>query len=78
MRSSLEFVKFDEEDKGGIATSARGFYPYGVQVQEKDHTFYLCYYELRGKTKINIEGEETEKRFNENFSRIFRFNYLRI
>ncbi len=49
MRSSLEFVKFDEEDKGGIETSARGFYPYGVRPSEKDHTFYLCYYVLQGK-----------------------------
>ena len=49
MRSSVEFVKFDEEDKGGIATSARGFYPYGVQPGEKDHTFYLCYYEQQGE-----------------------------
>ncbi|XP_028397170.1 uncharacterized protein LOC114520990 isoform X2 [Dendronephthya gigantea] len=64
MRSSLEFVKFDEEDKGGIATSARGFYPYGVQAQEKDHTFYLCYYELQGSEDAPLESEEenSEKR----------------
>ena len=49
MQSSLEFVKFDEEDKGGIATSARGFYPHGVQPGEKDHTFYLCYYQQKGE-----------------------------
>ena len=49
MQSSLEFVKFDEEDKGGIATSARGFYPHGVRPGEKDHTFYLCYYQQKGK-----------------------------
>ena len=57
MRSSLEFVKFDEEDRGEIETSARGFYPYGVQPREKDHTFYLCYYELQGKRSQWIHKE---------------------
>lgn len=55
MQSTLEFVKFDEEDKGGVETSARGFYPYGVQPQEKDHTFYLCYYKLKGIFMLNVE-----------------------
>lgn len=49
MQSTLEFVKFDEEDKGDIEKSAGGFYPYGIRPQEKDHTFYLCYYQLQGK-----------------------------
>ena len=59
MRSSLEFIKFDEEDKGGIETSARGFYPHGVRPQEKDHTFYLCYYEQQGEEDAPLEGEDT-------------------
>ncbi|CAB4040085.1 Hypothetical predicted protein, partial [Paramuricea clavata] len=58
MRSSLEFVKFDEEDRGEIETSARGFYPYGVQPREKDHTIYLCYYELQGKQDAPLETGE--------------------
>lgn len=51
-KSSLEFVKFDEEDKGGIVTSARGYYPYGIRPQEKDHIIYLCYYEEEGTLNI--------------------------
>ena len=60
MRSSLEFVKFDEEDKGGIEASARGFYPHGVRPGEKDHTFYLCYYEQQGKPLIYTDLKETK------------------
>ena len=49
MKSTLEFVIFDEEDKGVIEKSAGGLYPYGIHPQEKDHTLYMCYYELQGK-----------------------------
>ena len=45
-------MKFDEEDKGGIVTSARGYYPYCIRPQEKDHIIYLCYYEEEGTLNI--------------------------
>ena len=62
MKTTLEFVKFDEEDKGDIENSAGGFHPYGIRPREKDHTLYLCYYQPQGKewdeNRIDYDGME--------------------
>ena len=44
MRSTSEFIKFDDEDHGNTDYEG-GEYPYGIHKFQKDHMLFLCYYE---------------------------------
>ena len=44
MKSTSEFIKFDDEDHGNIDYEG-GEYPYGIHKAQKDHMLFLCYYE---------------------------------
>ncbi|XP_065071063.1 uncharacterized protein LOC135695808 [Rhopilema esculentum] len=48
MKSSSEFLKFDDEDHGNIDYEG-GAYPYGIHKAQKDHMLFLCYYEPDNK-----------------------------
>ena len=44
MRSTSEFIKFDDEDHGNTDYEG-GEFPYGIHNFQKDHMLFLCYYE---------------------------------
>ena len=44
MKSTSEFIKFDDEDHGNTDYEG-GEYPYGIHKFQKDHMMFLCYYE---------------------------------
>lgn len=44
MKSTSEFIKFDDEDHGNTDYE-EGVYPYGIHKFQKDHMLFLCYYE---------------------------------